>query len=366
MGKFDVNFPGHLKYAWDNRFSKKPKLIVVLCGSVSSWIDKYILKSKGFVGRPSLNLVVPELSMRESYAFWTKRGSGSRVSSSAVVDILSITGGVPKYLESVDPALDANENISKLCFRPGGLLVDEFDEIFDDSLDENLGFKKKLLMALAEGAKSPSELAESLQVEVGGFISGNLAGLETAGFVAKDEGVNPQNGKRSSLVRYRICDNYTRFYLKYIEPNRGLIKKGAYNFMSVEQLPGWSSILGLQFESLICNNLVGVLKALDLDRTLLLSAAPYRQGETKRQKGCQIDLLLQTRRAVYVIEIKRRNSIGEEVVDEVREKMVRFKVRRGMSVIPVLIYEGHVSARIAADGFFARMIPAEDILGTGE
>ena len=261
---------------------------------------------------------------------------------------------------------DANANISKLCFRPGGLLVDEFDEIFDDSLDENLGFKKKLLMALAEGAKSPSELAESLQVEVGGFISGNLAGLETAGFVAKDEGINPQNGKRSSLVRYRISDNYTRFYLKYIEPNRSLIKRGAYNFMSVEQLPGWNPILGLQFESLICNNLVGVLKALDLDRTLLLSAAPYRQGETKRLKGCQIDLLLQTRRAVYVIEIKRRKSIGEEIVDEVREKMARLKVRRGMSVIPVLIYEGHVSARVEADGFFARMIPAEDILGGGE
>ena len=366
MGKFDVNFPGHLKYAWDNRFSKKPKLIVVLCGSVSSWIDKYILKSKGFVGRPSLNLVVPELSMRESYTFWTKRGSGSRVSTSAVVDILSITGGVPKYLESIEPALDANANISKLCFRPGGLLVDEFDEIFDDSLDENLGFKKKRLMALAEGSKSPSELAGSLQVEVGGFISGNLVGLETAGFVAKDEGINPQNGKRSSLVRYRISDNYTRFYLKYIEPNRSLIKRGAYNFMSVEQLPGWNPILGLQFESLICNNLVGVLKALDLDRTLLLSAAPYRQGETKRLKGCQIDLLLQTRRAVYVIEIKRRKSIGEEIVDEVREKMARLKVRRGMSVIPVLVYEGHVSARVEADGFFARMIPAEDILGGGE
>jgi len=59
MGKYDVAFPGELKYAWDNRFSKNLKLIMVLCGSVSSWIDKMILKSKGFVGRPSLNLLVP-------------------------------------------------------------------------------------------------------------------------------------------------------------------------------------------------------------------------------------------------------------------------------------------------------------------
>lgn len=36
MGMFDVNFPEELKYAWNNRFSKRNKLIVVLCGSVSS------------------------------------------------------------------------------------------------------------------------------------------------------------------------------------------------------------------------------------------------------------------------------------------------------------------------------------------
>ena len=47
MGKFDPSFPGELKYAWDNRFAKKPKLIVVLCGSVSSWIDTHILKNRG-------------------------------------------------------------------------------------------------------------------------------------------------------------------------------------------------------------------------------------------------------------------------------------------------------------------------------
>ena len=76
---FRGTFPGELKYAWDNRFSKNPKLIMILCGSVSSWIDKKILKSRGFVGRPSLNLLVPELSMRECAAFW--RRGGCKVSS---------------------------------------------------------------------------------------------------------------------------------------------------------------------------------------------------------------------------------------------------------------------------------------------
>ncbi len=243
------------------------------------------------------------------------------------------------------------------------MLVDEFDEIFDDALDENLGFKKKLLMALTDGPMSPSELALALGVEFNGHLSANLNELEVAGFVSKDEGLNPATGKRSNLVRYRICDNYTRFYLKYVEPQRGFIKKGVYNFVSVEQLPGWNALMGLQFESLVCGNLAAILKALNLDRTLLLSAGAYRQGATARAQGCQIDLLLQTRHTIYVVEVKRRETIGEEVVAEVQEKVRRLKVRRGMSVIPVLVYAGHLSKRIAADGYFARLISAEDLLG---
>lgn len=54
MGKYDPMFTGNLKIAWDNWFSKKPKLIMFLCGSVSSWIDKYILMNTGFVGRPTM------------------------------------------------------------------------------------------------------------------------------------------------------------------------------------------------------------------------------------------------------------------------------------------------------------------------
>jgi hypothetical protein len=168
MGKYDVTFPGQLKYAWDNRFSKNPKLIMVLCGSVSSWIDKKILKSKGFVGRPSLNLLVPELSMRECAAFW--RRGGCRASTTDIIDVLSVVGGVPKYLENIDPALSADENVKRLCFTPGALLVGEFDEIFNDALDAQLGLKKKILVALGDGKKSPTEIADELNFPNSSFF----------------------------------------------------------------------------------------------------------------------------------------------------------------------------------------------------
>jgi AAA+ ATPase superfamily predicted ATPase len=70
MASKDPAFLGKLKTAWDKHFKKNPKLIMVLCGSVSSWIEKNILSSTGFVGRIDLVLSLEELSLTECNQFW--------------------------------------------------------------------------------------------------------------------------------------------------------------------------------------------------------------------------------------------------------------------------------------------------------
>jgi len=57
MAGKDKDFVGKLKGIWDTKLKKNPKLILVLCGSVSLWIEKNILKDKGFIGRVSLTYI---------------------------------------------------------------------------------------------------------------------------------------------------------------------------------------------------------------------------------------------------------------------------------------------------------------------
>ena len=363
LGKYDSAFPGELKYAWDNRFSKHEKKIFVLCGSVSAWIAKNILRSKAFVGRVSLNLVLRELPIRDCVGFWGDRGG--LVDTSEIVDVLSVVGGIPEYLRLIDPRESADENIKKLCFSPSGILLDEFDAIFDDVIEENLATRRKMLETLSEGSLTGCEIAERAGLEYNGHVVENLQALEEAGFVAKDVGVNPESGKTSNLCRYRICDNYTRFYLKYIRRERDLIKNGTFRFSSLEQLPGWSSVMGLQFECLVISNLASLLPAMGLDSTLLVSAAPYVRRASEGRRGVQIDLLLQTRRAMYVVEIKRKKEIGEAVVDEVAAKVDALRKRRGVSIRAVLVYDGNLSKRVPADGYFSHIVAIEDLIGCG-
>ena len=93
------------------------------------------------------------------------------------------------------------------------------------------------------------------------------------------------------------------------------------------------------------------------------TAAPFVRNATKRGEGTQIDLLVQTRTALHVVEIKRRALISASVEDEVREKIKRLRVPRGLSVRTALVYAGELAPEVAERGYFDALVPVERLLG---
>ena len=113
MGGYDPDFAGYFKEAWDEYLRKHGNLIFVLCGSVSSWIAENILNSTGFVGRDSFDLELGELSLFDSVTLFGP--TGARLSTTEKLDILSLTGGVPKYLEEIRPELTKTSDDCAFC-----------------------------------------------------------------------------------------------------------------------------------------------------------------------------------------------------------------------------------------------------------
>lgn len=359
MGKYDADFAGYLKSAWDKCYKKHAHLVLVLCGSVSSWISDNILNSTGFVGRCSLDLVVNELTPSECLGFWGERADRTAISD--IIDVLSVTGGVPRYLEEVKPELSAAENVRRMCFSRGGILFNDFRQIFNDIFGKSAVVKRKILEMLADGPKNLSEISQRLEVDSNGHLSRSMFELVSAGFVGEDEGVNPANGLIVREKRYRIRDNYTRFYLKFIEPRARAVRAGRADFISLEEMKGWDSVAGLQFETFVLNNLDSLLRYVGLNGALVTSAAPYRNNRESRGGGCQIDLLIQTRKSVCVVEIKRRERIDDSVVEDVREKVRRLPVKAGMSVRTALVYAGKLAPAVREDGYFDFIVPVEEL-----
>ena len=115
MATGDPNFLGKLKIAWDMHFSDNPKLVLILCGSVSAWIEKNILSNTGYLGRPSLQMTLDELPLEDCYKFW--KNTQGNISAYEILKVLAVTGGVPRYLELVNPQMRAEDNITKYIFK---------------------------------------------------------------------------------------------------------------------------------------------------------------------------------------------------------------------------------------------------------
>ena len=357
MGSKDPAFLGKLKIAWDLYFKNTPKLIMILSGSMSGWIEKNILSSTGFVGRISLDMVLDELPLHVCNQFWGK--NRDRISSYEKFKILSVTGGVPRYLEEIDPDLTAEENIHLLGFQKGSLFFREFDRIFSDLFSKRSGKYKKIVVTMAKGTQDINGICKLLEIKKGGLISDYLEDLVETGYVARDLTWTIKDGKRSQLSRYRLKDNYLRFYLKYIEPNKAKIEaEGSI------KVPAWYTIMGLQFENLVVNNRKNIYRILGIPPDEVVVANPYFQRSTREHPSCQIDFMIQSRfNTLYLCEIKfSKEKVGKHVINEMEEKIRRLHTPRQFSIRPVLIHVNDVTDSVIECGYFSNIINFSEFL----
>lgn len=359
MGSLDPTFLAKLKTAWDDYYKINPKLILILSGSMSGWIDKNILSSTGFFGRISIDLTLDELPLYECAHFWEPYEE--RIMPYEKFKVLSVTGGVPKYLEEINPRVSAEENIRRLCFRKEGLLFNEFDRIFTDLFGKTKAKTyKKMVQALSQGPKTAEQIIKKAEMPKGGTVSHYLHDLELTGYISQDHTWSLITGEEMKLNRYRLRDNYLRFYLKYIEPNQTKIKQE-----KIQTLPAWDSIMGYQFENLVLNNRKSLYKLLSLPVDEIVYDNPYFQQQTKTHSGCQIDLLIQTRYLIlYLVEIRfSLDPIDTKVIEDVQEKIDRLQTdKKRFSLRPILVHVNGVTPKLQESHFFTKIIDFSQLL----
>jgi AAA+ ATPase superfamily predicted ATPase len=362
MGGHDPTFLGQLKTAWDEHFSNNPELVLLLSGSQSTWIDENILSDMNFVGRVTYPLTLHELSLEESSHFWGAQKD--LVAPYEMLKVLAVTGGIPGYLLRIHPNQTAEDNIRRLCFDRKGSLVREFDGLFSYLISPRNRVYKQILRLLADRAATVEQILAHLAKKKGGDITKYLHDLCETGFVTRDHTWHVKDGAISKLSRYRLSDNYTRFYLKYIEPNKAGILRG-----QIQNLPSsWHSILGYQFENLVLANSDRIQQLLGIAAEEVVCHGPYFQTETATRQGCQIDYLIQTKyNNLFVFEIKFRDStIETSIIAEVQEKIARLEKPKGYSCRAVLIHVNGVSRSVVEKGFFSAIIDFSNLIRIAE
>jgi AAA+ ATPase superfamily predicted ATPase len=355
MGQHDPNFAGKLKLFWDSYHRLYPKLIICLCGSVSSWIEDNILKATHFVGRISLTLTLRPLNIKEANLFF--RSGTSKMTTWEKLNYLAVVGGIPKYLEELNLRETFNDNLSRLAFKESGFLFGEFDKLFNNAFESQKDVYLEILKALQTESHTLTEIIKKIGREPGGNYSRYIEHLELAGFITRDP-CWTFKGEPSKSPRIRLSDNYTRFYFRCIKPNINRIANRTFDNVSLGDLANWRSIMGLQFENMIYDNLPLIIAALKIDPRDVINAGPYIQRKTEKNKGgCQVDLLIQTKLDTsYLCELKFRRNVSSNIIKEVQNKIRILQRPKYIAIRPVLIYAGELSEEIEASDFFYRTL----------
>lgn len=362
LGSKDSTFLPKLVAWWETKLQHRSDVILVLCGSQSTWVEENIINGTGFFGRIALMLDLEELSLKECATFI--KVLGFKVSDYDIYKLLSVTGGVPWYLESLSPHETVEHNIKRLCFEKGGLLTTEFDRIFHDLFSTRGDVYKKIIASLGDGMKTLEELRQAIQYPKGGALGLYMKNLIVSGYVTQNYSWSIKTTKIGRNHLYRLSDNYLRFYLKYIEPNLPKINKNFFRDLSLMSLPSWDIMFGFQVETLLLKNRLTLLQSLDIPSSDVEADGPYIQRKTVTTKGCQVDYLIQTKtKTLFVCEFKfKRKPLGTSVIEDMEAKLERLSVPRGFGVVPVLFHLGDISDSVHTKKYFYRIIDIADFL----
>jgi len=338
---------------------------LIICGSVSQWIEQQVNESDLFVGRISRKINLQPLTLAESAQFWSQRDASPR----EILTSLCVTGGVPRYLEEIDVRESAEWNIQRMCFEPSGYLANELPNLIKSSFlsatrESSLERYLKILETLSGSAKTPAEIAAATGIHNSESLQDSLAALTLSGLVSENPTWSIKTTEvHKRKVRYRVEDPYTRFYVKYIQPQLKEIAKGLYRSITLKQLPSWDAIRGLQFEALVGQSMIpAILDRLNLRGVPVQRFGPYFQSKTRLHPAVQIDYLLQTDSTLYVCETKFSKTIAASVIDEVTEKIQRLGVPRTMTVRKVLIYSGELDLALKESIYFDREVCMDELL----
>lgn len=300
-------FLPNLDYAWNHTLSRFPNILLIVCGSAAAWILRKVIKNKGGLhGRLSAKIRLQPFTLSETEHFLT--GQGIQMTRKQLVELYMAIGGVAKYIMNVTPGMSATQIINELCFTPQGFLFSEFSELYH-SLFNEANQHIAIVRALAQKRKGITlgELLSTAQIQQGGRATEILEELEESGFIARI----PAFGKKSKEHKFRLIDEYTFFYLSWIEQARARILRNttmSENYWAkIHKTPAWYEWSGHAFETLCMKNIGKIKSALNI-AGVMTEESHWQHAEA------EIDLLIdRADDCIHLCEIKFCNS--EFVID---------------------------------------------------
>jgi len=177
------------------------------------------------------------------------------------------------------------------------------------------------ILAKKRQGLSRNEIIQQTKFTNGGSLSRILDELIQSGFIATYQSFN----KKKKDTLYRLTDEYSLFYLQFIEKNLADKKEVWQRLSQTQAYKSWS---GYAYENICLKHIDQIKTALKIGGVYSTSSSFYKKG-TAKEKGTQIDLLIDRNdQIINLFEIKFYNEemqLSKTDAQILKEKMTIFQ-----------------------------------------
>jgi uncharacterized protein len=274
-------FLAAFSHFWNSFATQRKDLVVVICGSAASYMINEVINDKGGLhNRVTQRIRLEPFTLGETERLLQR--NKVRLTRYDIIQLYMALGGVPHYLQLVEPGESTAQAIDRLCFDRNGYLRSEFGNVFA-SLFEHAQNHESVVRALASVRRglTRSAIAKRAKLRSGGRFTATLTELEQSGFI---ESYTPYKGVKDPL--YRLTDEYTQFYLRYVEPSRPA-RRGVWQKLSLT--PAYKAWAGFTFETICMKHVEEIKDALRISGIHSVAGSWIGKGD---ESGAQVDLLI--------------------------------------------------------------------------
>lgn len=309
-----------LAYFW-NEWASEQNIVVVLCGSATSWMTKNIVVTKGGLHNRITRMIhLHPFTLHETDLFLKSKGIHYDIQQ--LCQIYMAFGGVPYYLEQLQAGRNSVEQIQHLCFSKNAAFKVEFDNLYQ-ALFSGAERHLKVVRALQNKwmGLTRQELLNELKIKDGGNITGIINDLVVCDFVMEIKDFRD----KKPYITYRLIDEFSIFYLSFIEGSGSVSANHWHNMAKHKSYQTWC---GYAFENICFRHQNEILKAMKLE-AIQTSISSFRHSGDNEQQGIQVDMLIdRADNIVNLIEIKYYNEpfiITKAIDQKLRSRMAIFR-----------------------------------------
>lgn len=272
MCKNNASIPSILQNLWDEVL-KDEHIMIVLCGSAMSFIEKELLAEKNpLYGRATGIYKMTEMGFYDAVKFFPDYTDREKVL------VYAVLGGIPHYLRQFNPASSLAENIKQNILTKGCALYSEVDFLLRQELRETPIYNS-LIEAVALGNTRLSDISQKSLVDNMSKTSIYLRNLIELGIIKREFSVDTGIKARANKNRgtYKLTDHFFRFWYAFAFTNYSDLEAGdidgVYN-CAIE--PALHAYAAFTFED-ICRQYVQALQK--------KNALPFRYVQMGRWTG---------------------------------------------------------------------------------